>query len=141
MMNRISFLGSGAVVGAFVLLAPRVARSQATTEPTVTRAADTALARDTVRRVAGYTGFTLQYSARARAGHATETSYPVINAVLPGSPAARAGVLPGDVVLEVNGKDARIRGAMLPVIGAPYVMRVRREDTEREIALTPIPKP
>ncbi len=60
--------------------------------------------------------------------------YPVISNVEPGSPAAKAGVLPGDVILTFNSHD--MRGGTLQLSnwmkpGAPFELRVRRNEKIR----------
>jgi S1-C subfamily serine protease len=68
------------------------------------------------------------------AGAAFFERYPVISNVEPGSPAARAGVLPGDVILTFNSHDMRgstfhLSNWMKP--GAPFELRVRRNEKVR----------
>jgi S1-C subfamily serine protease len=65
----------------------------------------------------------------------------VIDAVLPGSPAQKAGLAPGDVILEVDGRDAREEGALRMRPGVRYALRIRRGDAEKEVALLAIPHP
>lgn len=60
--------------------------------------------------------------------------YPVISNVEPGSPAAKAGVLPGDVILTFNSHD--MRGSTLQLghwmkPGAAFELRVRRNERVR----------
>lgn len=57
--------------------------------------------------------------------------YPVVSNVEPASPAAKAGVLPGDVLLTFNSHD--MRGGALEMSnwlkpGAPFELRLRRND-------------
>lgn len=57
--------------------------------------------------------------------------YPVVSSVEPGSPAAKAGVMPGDILMAFNSQDMRgsafqLRGWLKP--GAPFVIRLRRND-------------
>src|SRR4051812_3607374 len=62
-------------------------------------------------------------------GNAFFDSYPVITSVDSGSPAARAGVKPGDVLLTFNSHDMRggsIELAKWLKVGAPFVMTIRR---------------
>lgn len=69
-------------------------------------------------------------------GNAFFDSYPVITGVDSGSPAAKAGVQPGDVLLSFNSHD--MRGGSVRLIkglkaGAPFVLRIRRNDATRVI--------
>ena len=64
-------------------------------------------------------------------GNAFFDGYPVVKGVEPGSPAAKAGVLAGDVLLTFNSHD--MRGASTGLskwlkVGAPFVLRIRRND-------------
>lgn len=66
---------------------------------------------------------------------------PEVAWVDPTSPAATAGVKPGDLVLSVDGKRVRTwRDLDMATLGSPgraLVMRVQREGQEHEITLTP----
>jgi C-terminal processing protease CtpA/Prc len=73
--------------------------------------------------------------------HVFHADYPVIYKVRRGSPAEKAGLDSGDVVLEVNGVDARTEGAIFPAVGVKQVIRIRRGDSEREVILLPIALP
>jgi S1-C subfamily serine protease len=60
--------------------------------------------------------------------------YPIVSSVEPGSPASRAGVLPGDVILTFNSHD--MRGGTLQLSnwmkpGAAFELRVRRNEGVR----------
>lgn len=62
--------------------------------------------------------------------------YPVVSEVEPGSPAAKAGVLAGDVLLTFNSHD--MRGSALEMSnwlkpGAPFELRLRRNDAVRAV--------
>jgi S1-C subfamily serine protease len=62
--------------------------------------------------------------------------YPVVSAVEPGSPAAKAGVRAGDVMLTFNAHD--MRGSALKMgdwlkPGAPFELRLRRNDAIRVV--------
>lgn len=57
--------------------------------------------------------------------------YPVVSSVEPGSPASKAGVIPGDILMSFNSHDMRgsafqLRSWLKP--GAPFVIRLRRND-------------
>lgn len=116
--------------------APTVSNGQIAPIPRPTPSADSART-----RTAGFTGFTISGSFTMGANHSVEMSYPVIRDVRADSPAAGAGLVSGDVILEVKGVDARKEGALFPTVGERYVMRIRRGDAEREVVLTPVPKP
>jgi S1-C subfamily serine protease len=63
-------------------------------------------------------------------------SYPVVTGVDSSSPAARAGVQPGDVLLSFNSHDMRGGSVGLSKwlkVGAPFVLRIRRNDAVRVI--------
>lgn len=69
-------------------------------------------------------------------GNAFFDSYPVVTSVERGSPAAKAGVIPGDVLLSFNSHD--MRGGSLQLsnwlrVGAPFVLRIRRNDATRVV--------
>lgn len=83
----------------------------------------------------GYTGFSIRFSMRMAPGREASEQPPVIAAVQPGSPAHTAGLAPGDVILEVDGRDTREAGALLVRPGVRYVYRIRRGTEEREVVL------
>jgi len=67
-------------------------------------------------------------------GNAFFDSYPVVTGVDSGSPAAKAGVKPGDELLTFNSHD--MRGGSVELIkwlkvGAPFVLTIRRNDVRR----------
>jgi S1-C subfamily serine protease len=85
----------------------------------------------------GWFGVTISDQAMLdERGNAFFDSYPVVTSVEPGSPAARAGVIPGDVLVSFNSRD--MRGASLQLSkwlrpGAPFVLQVRRNDALRVV--------
>ena len=67
-------------------------------------------------------------------GNAFFDSYPVVTSVEQNSPAAKAGVIPGDVLLSFNSHD--MRGGAIQLsnwlrAGSPFVLRIRRNDKTR----------
>ncbi|GAC1487263.1 MAG: hypothetical protein NVS1B5_10140 [Gemmatimonadaceae bacterium] len=72
-------------------------------------------------------------------GNAFFDSYPVITGVDSGSPAAKAGVSAGDVLLSFNSHD--MRGGSVELgkwlrAGAPFTLKIRRNDATRVITGT-----
>lgn len=133
-MQPIRFTFVGAALLACLATGRAAAQAREGTSTPVTPVPDSA----TTRRQAGFTGFDISVTATVNAVHQITSSYPVVNKVYPGSPAAHAGVTVGDVILEVNGVDARERGALFPVPGVQQVLRVRRGEGERELLLIPV---
>jgi serine protease Do len=91
----------------------------------------------------GYVGVGTQAitAAMAKALHLPETSGALLANVLPGSPAAKAGLQPGDVIEAVNGrKVASPRDLALTVAdvtpGTEAKVQIRRDGQNREIDLT-----
>jgi S1-C subfamily serine protease len=69
-------------------------------------------------------------------GNAFFDSYPMVTAVDSPSPASKAGVRPGDVLLTFNSHDMRGGSVGLSKwlkAGAPFVLRIRRNDVTRVI--------
>ncbi len=69
-------------------------------------------------------------------GNAFFDSYPVVTGVDSSSPAAKAGVRPGDVILSFNSHDMRGGSVELSKwlrAGAPFVLRIRRNDAVRVV--------
>jgi len=67
-------------------------------------------------------------------GNAFFDSYPVVTNVDSGSPAARAGVIPGDVLISFNSHDMRGGSVELEKwlkVGAPFSLTIRRNDKTR----------
>jgi S1-C subfamily serine protease len=88
-----------------------------------------------------YTGLDILLSARATAGPnpVVTAGYPRVRAVYPNSPAHQAGVVAGDVIVEVDGRDSRDTGALWLQPGVRYTLRIRRGEEEREVAFVPLP--
>jgi S1-C subfamily serine protease len=69
-------------------------------------------------------------------GNAFFDTYPVVTGVDSSSPAAKAGVRPGDVLLSFNSHDMRGGSVELSKwlkVGAPFVLRIRRNDATRVV--------
>ncbi len=69
-------------------------------------------------------------------GTAFFEGYPVVSEVEPNSPAEKAGVLPGDILMTFNSHDMRgsvfqLRNWLKP--GAPFVLQLRRNDAVRVV--------
>lgn len=86
---------------------------------------------------AGWFGVTISDQAIVDGrGNAFFDSYPVVTTVEPGSPASKAGVVPGDVLLSFNSHD--MRGGSLQLSkwlrpGAPFMLELRRNDAVRRV--------
>jgi S1-C subfamily serine protease len=86
----------------------------------------------------GWFGVRIQDQAMIdpESGNAFFDSYPVVTGVDSSSPAAQAGVRPGDVLLSFNSHDMRGGSVELSKwlkVGAPFVLRIRRNDAVRVI--------
>ena len=91
-----------------------------------------------VGQPAGYHGIGI----RGRAGGNGWADYPVIVRVEEGSPAQKAGLLVGDVMLAVDGTDARQFGALTAAqVGRTFVIWVRRGEEVSPFTLTTVANP
>ena len=85
----------------------------------------------------GQTGQRLGAAVAQRSGHL------LVGTVHPGTPAARAGLKPGDLILAVDGvavgtsDQLQARSADSWRVGRPVRMRVRRDAQEIELSLPP----
>jgi S1-C subfamily serine protease len=61
--------------------------------------------------------------------------FPVVRGVEPGSAADKVGIQPGDVVLQVNGIDARDPRTLFAPPGTTFTLRVRRGAAVREFVM------
>jgi S1-C subfamily serine protease len=88
----------------------------------------------------GWFGIRISDQARVdEQGNAFFDSYPVITGVDSGSPAAKAGVRPGDVLLAFNSHDMRGGSVELGkwlMAGAPFAVKIRRNGAPRVITGT-----
>jgi serine protease Do len=77
-------------------------------------------------------------------GNAFFDSYPVVTAVDSGSPAAKAGVKPGDVLLSFGSHDMRggsVELAKWLKVGSPFILKIRRNDVVRTLRGTLAKRP
>ena len=87
----------------------------------------------------GYMGISLSGTTDVKPGDELVVVYrdtPVIESVEPGSPAERAGLESGDILLAYNGEEVKGRTVSLTRLlkpGAKVVVRVRRNGTTRDI--------
>ncbi|HEX8830984.1 MAG TPA: PDZ domain-containing protein [Longimicrobium sp.] len=90
---------------------------------------------------------TLGLALRARPGRSADgrmqwADFPVVREVWAGMPAARVGILPGDLIISANGVDGRELKAMLPThVGQRFALRIRRGDEVRDYTLVTVPNP
>lgn len=127
-------VGATALIGIFTLASAALsaaADAQATGGTRVAPSPRSALARPT-----GWLG--IHYSAEAKVDEFTDgwqisyNSYPVVEAVEPGSPAERAGIQVGDTLLAFNGHDFVRRGVPMTRLlrpGEKLQVRLRRGRT------------
>jgi regulator of sigma E protease len=68
-----------------------------------------------------------------------------VEALVPGSPAANAGMEIGDRIVKVNGKDISTKTELLDAVaksnGQPVALEVRRDGQVKPLTVTPIPAP
>ena len=94
----------------------------------------------TIEPPTGWFGVTISDQAVLdERGNAFFDSYPVVTTVERSSPAARAGVVPGDILVSFNSHDMRggslqMRKWLRP--GAPFVLRLRRNGAARVVSGT-----
>ncbi|MBQ7032219.1 MAG: RIP metalloprotease RseP [Clostridia bacterium] len=85
--------------------------------------------------VAGFLIFLILFSAIGQIG------VPMVDSVVPGTPAAEAGLMAGDEIIEINGKSVHIQNdvtlAMMKNGSDTLEMTVRRGDEKRSFAVTP----
>jgi C-terminal processing protease CtpA/Prc len=77
----------------------------------------------------------------AQDGAARWADYPVVRSVDAGSPAARVGIEAGDVLLQVNGVDARDPRTLFGRPGKVFTIRVRRDGQVHEFVIASEPPP
>lgn len=78
------------------------------------------------------------------AGAMVFSDYPVVESIDPGSPAERAGLQPGDVIISINSQDLKknpIPMQSLLVPGQKIVFRFKRNDETRSLRVTVAERP
>ena len=117
--SRIAFVAAGLIAGSM---------------PVMARAQDN---RPVVKEPTGWFGVQISDQAMVdERGNAFFDSYPFVTKVDPASPAAKAGVQAGDVLLNFNGHDMRggsVELAKWLTVGAPFVLKIRRNDQTRTL--------
>lgn len=93
-------------------------------------------------RVAAELGFIMREPEGPGEARAAGATAPMITAVLAGSPAARAGLAPGDVILQINERAVlsreAARGALADVsLDRPLLLTVRRDGAHVSLTLEP----
>ena len=103
--------------------------------PAFTLAQDSSRRTIAIKEPTGWFGVRINDQAMMdEKGNAFFDSYPVVERVDPNSPASRAGVRPGDVLLMFNNHDMRggsIELAKWLQAGSPFVLKIRRNDVTR----------
>ncbi|HKN58578.1 MAG TPA: PDZ domain-containing protein [Gemmatimonadaceae bacterium] len=98
-----------------------------------------------IKQPTGYFGVRISDQAMVdERGNAFFDSYPVVTKVDSGSPAAKAGVKPGDVLLTFNSHDMRggsVELAKWLRVGSPFVLKIRRNDAVRMLRGTLAKRP
>ncbi len=92
----------------------------------------------------GYTGILIRGSASFGPGGTIIPNFPVVRDVIDGSPAEKAGLAAGDVILEINGIDARSDNAPPLItrdVNSIIVLRIKRGQVEREVTVVAEPRP
>src|SRR5690606_2810562 len=124
---------AAALLAALLALDPAPGAAQARQQPPPRPAAAQAV----VRPAGGWLGVGVNTRVIVTAG--TPREHVVIAQVEPGSPAARAGLRPGDAVLQLNGEPAVVDAFQsLPFTLAPgdtVTLLVRREDRDQRIVV------
>lgn len=103
--------------------------------PLLSQAQDTSRRTIFIKEPTGWFGVRISDQAMMDSqGNAFFDSYPVVTDVTANSPAARAGVRPGDVLLTFNSHDMRGGSVELSKwlqAGAPFTLKIRRNDVTR----------
>jgi S1-C subfamily serine protease len=99
-------------------------------------------ARSAPRADVAYTGMRIAgRPAPAPDGTPRWADFPVVRGVDAGSPAARVGVQAGDVILSVNGADARDPRTLFGPPGTTFTLRIRRGTEIHEFEFVGGPAP
>ena len=83
----------------------------------------------------GFLIFTILFSS------VTQIGIPVVDSVIPGTPAASAGLLPGDEIIEINGKTIHIQNdmslAMMKNGDKTMDVTIKRDGEKHQLKITP----
>lgn len=127
----------------FALLLVPAAAECAAAQASAARAAGSAAAMPAqspqARRARVFTGLDIRFAVSVSPDGRDTRAYPVVRSVAPDSPGQQAGILPGDVITEVNGRDSREDRVLWLEPGVQYVLRIRTGDQEREAVIVPLP--
>lgn len=111
----------------------------AVTAASRSRGASAAVAPRAAQQPSGYLGITISNATHTMAEGKTIAyyhDYPVVESVEPGSPAEKAGIENGDVILAYNSEDLKAKKIALSDLlkpGAKVVVRVRRDGERKDI--------
>jgi C-terminal processing protease CtpA/Prc len=130
-------LGFLAAVAILAVAETAHAQQPARTAPNQTVTASVGRARPHIPHTGMHVGGRPQFTG----GVFRWAEYPYVATVEASSPAARVGIRPGDVVLSINGADARDPNTMVGEAGKVFVIRVRRGTGVREFTVTSTPGP
>src|SRR5581483_10724984 len=96
----------------------------------------------------GYLGITFMCSVKQQDGPEGLTiyhyGYPAVASVAPGSPAQRAGIVPGDTIVAYDSEDVLYRKIVLSRLlrpGKQVAVRVRRNGWIKELSVRIAPRP
>lgn len=140
-LNRKLLMSRAALLLATVLLAaaPTPVAAQTQGQPGASSIVAPPGQATQARRPRAFTGLATSVAVSVDASGAATPAYPFVRTVEPNSPGHQAGILPGDVIIEINGRDSREQRALWLEPGVRYTLRVRTGEQERDVLLTPLP--
>lgn len=126
-------------LAAAILLSAEAAAAQSHTAAGASPAGSTTEQPGRPRRPATYTGLDIRYVVSVSPDGRDTRAFPLVRGVAEGSPGQLAGIVAGDVIVEVNGRDSREDRVMWLEPGVRYTLRLRSGEQEREVVLVPLP--